>query len=212
MTSPRSPHSRSGDAGPDRHPELRHDHRPCRPRRPTPSRASTLRVDPANMIVRAVISTADPDRAGDVIVPGGLAQRRRVSAQPSRPVGPPAVAAADRHLRAARPSQPDRIVAETQVQRLVAVRARTCSSSTRRASCAAGRSASCRPRRSRPAAAARPGGCATRSGTCSSTRPCPIPENPQALTLAVRKGLVEGPRPAALARPRRAGGVSCLNR
>ena len=32
----------------------------------------TLRVDPANMLVRAVISTAAPDRAGDVIVPAGL--------------------------------------------------------------------------------------------------------------------------------------------
>jgi len=32
----------------------------------------TLTVDPANMLVRAVISTAAPDRAGDVILPAGL--------------------------------------------------------------------------------------------------------------------------------------------
>ena len=32
----------------------------------------TLKIDPAKMLVRAVISTARPDRAGDVIVPGGL--------------------------------------------------------------------------------------------------------------------------------------------
>ena len=35
-------------------------------------RGQTLKVDPANMIVRAVISTAAPDRVGDIIVPGGL--------------------------------------------------------------------------------------------------------------------------------------------
>src|SRR5688572_32042444 len=32
----------------------------------------TLKVDPAQMVVRAVISTAGPDRAGDVILPAGL--------------------------------------------------------------------------------------------------------------------------------------------
>src|SRR5262245_66361248 len=32
----------------------------------------TLKIDPAKMLVRAVISTAAPDRAGDMILPGGL--------------------------------------------------------------------------------------------------------------------------------------------
>src|SRR5438105_8434285 len=32
----------------------------------------TLSVDPAGMTIRSVISTIDPDRAGDVVVPTGL--------------------------------------------------------------------------------------------------------------------------------------------
>ena len=31
-----------------------------------------LDADPANLVLRSVISTADPDRAGDVVVPAGL--------------------------------------------------------------------------------------------------------------------------------------------
>jgi hypothetical protein len=34
--------------------------------------ARTLSVDPTKMRVRSVISTIDPDRAGDVVVPTGL--------------------------------------------------------------------------------------------------------------------------------------------
>jgi hypothetical protein len=34
--------------------------------------AHTLSVDPARMRVRSVITTIDPDRAGDVVVPTGL--------------------------------------------------------------------------------------------------------------------------------------------
>jgi hypothetical protein len=32
----------------------------------------TLSVDPAKMTVRSVITTIDPDRAGDVVIPTGL--------------------------------------------------------------------------------------------------------------------------------------------
>jgi len=32
-------------------------------------------IDPANMIIRSVITTASPDRAGDVVVPSGLRNR-----------------------------------------------------------------------------------------------------------------------------------------
>ena len=39
------------------------------PQHPRESRRDALSVDPANMLVRAVISTSSPDRAGDVIVP-----------------------------------------------------------------------------------------------------------------------------------------------
>ncbi|MFL5342633.1 MAG: HK97 family phage prohead protease [Gemmataceae bacterium] len=34
--------------------------------------ALRLEADPANLVLRSVISTADPDRAGDMIVPAGL--------------------------------------------------------------------------------------------------------------------------------------------
>lgn len=37
--------------------------------------ARTLHVDPAKMCVRSVITTIDPDRAGDVVVPTGLHNR-----------------------------------------------------------------------------------------------------------------------------------------
>src|SRR5688572_13444851 len=34
--------------------------------------ARTLAIDPATMTVRSVVTTIDPDRAGDVVVPTGL--------------------------------------------------------------------------------------------------------------------------------------------
>src|SRR5689334_12098384 len=97
----------------------------------------TLTVDPANMLVRAVISTAAPDRAGDVILPAGLRN-------------------ADEFLR----GWPVGFV----------------------------------PARALPIPAThdRPAG-----GTCYPEwdlleySAVPVPENPQALTLAVRKGLVK---------------------
>jgi len=35
-------------------------------------KATTLHIDPAKMLIRSVITTIDPDRSGDVVVPTGL--------------------------------------------------------------------------------------------------------------------------------------------
>ena len=48
---------------------------------------SKLATDAGSMTIVSVISTSDRDRAGDVIVPAGTAQRRRVHEEPRRAVG-----------------------------------------------------------------------------------------------------------------------------
>ena len=155
----------------------------------TPGR--TLTVDPDRMTVRAVISTHDPDRAGDVIVPAGLRNADEFLRNPvvlwAHQRTMPPIGTCERLT-----IEPDRVIAETKFSAaspfardvfalyaegvlrgwsvgFVPVKAHPV-----------------RPARDRPA-----------TGTCYPEwdlleySAVPVPENPQALTLAVRKGLVK---------------------
>jgi HK97 family phage prohead protease len=155
----------------------------------TPGR--TLSVDPDRMIVRAVISTHDPDRAGDVIVPAGLRNADEFLRNPvvlwAHQRTMPPIGTCERLT-----IEPDRVIAETKF---------SASSPFARdvfALYAEGvlrgwsvgfvpvKAVPVRPARDRPA-----------TGTCYPEwdlleySAVPVPENPQALTLAVRKGLVK---------------------
>ena len=151
----------------------------------------TLKVDPDRMTVRAVISTHDPDRAGDVIVPAGLRNADEFLRNPvvlwAHQRTMPPIGTCERLT-----IEPDRVIAETKF---------SASSPFARdvfALYAEGvlrgwsvgfvpvKAVPVRPARDRPAA-----------GTCYPEwdlleySAVPVPENPQALTLAVRKGLVK---------------------
>ena len=151
----------------------------------------TLKVDPSQMIVRAVISTNTPDRAGDIIVPAGL---RNADEYLRNPVVLWA------HQRALPPIgtcerltiEPDRIIAET----------RFAPSSTfardvftlYAEGVLRGWSVGFVPAQVHPIPPSRAkssGGVCYPEWDLLEYSAVPIPENPQALTLAVRKGLVK---------------------
>src|SRR3954464_8961574 len=157
------------------------------------SRGQTLSVDPANMLVRAVISTSSPDRAGDVIVPAGLRNadeflRNPVVLWAHQRSLPPSGTCERLTIEAAR------IVAETKfsasspfAQDVFKLYAE---------GVLRGWSVGFVPAKVVPIPAARGKGAA---GVCYPEwdlleySAVPIPENPQALTLAVKKGLVKDP-------------------
>ena len=100
-----------------------------------------LDADPSKLLLRSVISTADADRAGDVVVPAGLRK------PPSILRNPVVLWAHQRSLPPIGTCQRldvegDRVVAETKFAAGCRSR-KTCSASTSKACCAAGRSASC---------------------------------------------------------------------
>jgi Escherichia/Staphylococcus phage prohead protease len=151
----------------------------------------TLRVDPANMIVRAVISTAAPDRAGDVIVPAGLRNADEFLRNPvvlwAHQRSMPPIGTCERLTIEA-----DRVVAETKfsatspfAQDVFKLYAE---------GVLRGWSVGFVPAKVVPLPATR--GKAA-SGVCYPEwdlleySAVPIPENPEALTLAVRKGIVK---------------------
>ena len=151
----------------------------------------TLRVDPANMLVRAVISTSTPDRAGDIVVPTGL---RNVDEYLRNPVvlwahqrSLPPIGTCERLT-----IESNRIIAETRF---------TASSPFARdvftlyaEGVLRGWSVGFIPVQANPIPSKRskPAG-----GTCYPEwdlleySAVPVPENPQALTLAVHKGLIK---------------------
>jgi phage head maturation protease len=151
----------------------------------------TLTVDPANMLVRAVISTAAPDRAGDVILPAGLRNADEFLRNPvvlwAHQRSLPPIGTCERLTIEA-----DRVIAETKFSQ---------SSPFARdvfglyaEGVLRGWSVGFVPARALPIPGTRdrPAG-----GTCYPEwdlleySAVPVPENPQALTLAVRKGLVK---------------------
>jgi hypothetical protein len=158
--------------------------------------AVKLAADPASLTLLAVISTADPDRAGDVVVPAGL---RNADEYLSNPVVLWA------HNRTLPPIgtcrrldvQPDRIVAETQFARGVpfaedlfrlyeqgVLRAWSIGFIPLRATRLPGPGDDPNG----------PRGLRIEEWDLLEYSAVPVPENPAALTLAVRKGLVHDGR------------------
>ncbi len=145
----------------------------------------TLKVDPSRMIVRAVISTTNPDRAGDVIVPAGLRNADEYLRNPvvlwAHQRTLPPIGTCERLT-----IEPDRIVAETKFSE---------SSPFARDVFALyaegvlrGWSIGFVPSRTVPGVA---GGNCFPEWDLLEYSAVPVPENPHALTLAVRKGLVK---------------------
>jgi hypothetical protein len=155
--------------------------------------ARILQVDTKKMRVRAVISTNEPDRRGDIVVPKGLHNFKEFMFNPvvlwAHQRSLPPIGVCD-HLEV----EADRIVAETRF-----------SSATQLARDAfklyaegvlRGWSIGFIPLEVYPI---RPNRGQPRGGTCFQTwdlveySAVPIPENPMALTLAVKKGMVKDP-------------------
>jgi HK97 family phage prohead protease len=154
------------------------------------SRGQTLRVDLANMIVRAVISTDTPDRAGDVIVPKGLRNADEFLRNPvvlwAHQRSLPPIGTCERLTIEA-----DRIVAETKfsasspfAQDVFKLYAE---------GVLRGWSIGFVPAKVEPLPTTRgkPAGVCFPEWDLLEYSAVPIPENPQALTLAVRKGMVK---------------------
>jgi HK97 family phage prohead protease len=151
----------------------------------------TLKVDPSNMLVRAVISTSSPDRIGDRILPAGLRNADEYLRNPvvlwAHQRTMPPIGTCERLT-----IEPDRIIAETKfsasspfAQDVFNLYAE---------GVLRGWSIGFVPTRLYPIAPTRE---QPKGGTCYPEwdlleySAVPVPENPQALTLAVRKGMVK---------------------
>jgi hypothetical protein len=153
----------------------------------------TLRVDPATMVVRAVISTAAPDRGGDVIVPAGLRNADEFLRNPvvlwAHQRSLPPIGTCERLT-----IEPDRIIAETKFSASSAFASdvfKLYAEGVLR-----GWSVGFVPARTFPLPSGRgkaAGGVCYPEWDLLEYSAVPIPENPQALTLAVSKGLVKDP-------------------
>ncbi len=143
-----------------------------------------LDADPANLILRSVISTADPDRAGDVIVPAGL---RNANEYLRNPV---VLWAHQRNLPPIGICQKlevlgDRLVAETKFAAgspFAEDLFRLYEQGVLRAW-----SIGFLPRRSTPTAT----GLRITEWDLLEYSAVPVPENPAALTLAIQKGVIQ---------------------
>ena len=153
--------------------------------------ARTLSVDAAKLRVRSVISTIDPDRAGDVVVPTGLRNLDEFLMNPvvlwahNRTQFPPV------GLCEWLDVQPRRIVAETRFAQGVAFAEdvfRLYEQGVLR-----GWSIGFVPRRAfrMPAPAGKAAGFRVEEWDLLEYSAVPIPENPGALTVALQKGLVK---------------------
>jgi hypothetical protein len=151
--------------------------------------SAPLAIDPAERTVTAVITTAAPDRAGDVVVPAGLSNVDEFLLNP---------VVLWAHQRALPPIgtclaldvQPQRVVAVTKFAAGVPLAEdvfRLYEQGVLR-----GWSVGLLPRRASP----RPGRRGTRIDEWDLLEysAVPVPENPQALTMAVEKGLISDPR------------------
>jgi phage head maturation protease len=151
----------------------------------------TLKVDPSNMIVRAVISTSTPDRAGDMILPVGLRNADEYLQNPvvlwAHQRSLPPIGTCERLTIDA-----DRIIAETKfsasspfAQDVFNLYAE---------GVLRGWSVGFVPARAYPIP---PTSDQPQGGLCYPEwdlleySAVPVPENPQALTLAVRKGMIK---------------------
>ena len=152
-------------------------------------------VDPDQLIVRSVISTVAPDRAGDVVVPAGLRNTEEYLRNPvvlwahQRTLPPIGTCQALEIL-------PDRVVAETRftpASPLALDVFRLYAEGVLR-----GWSIGFLPRKAYPlvrsARASGPAGLRIEEWDLLEYSAVPVPENPQALTLAVSKGLVQDER------------------
>jgi phage head maturation protease len=156
--------------------------------------ARTLAVDPDKLTVRAVITTADPDRAGDVVVPTGLRNAEEFLLNPvvlwahQREQFPPIGVCEWIDV------QPRRVVAETRFARDVPFAQdvfRLYQQGVLR-----GWSIGFVPRKARRLLAADPNappGRRFEEWDLLEYSAVPIPENPAAVTVAVTKGLVRDP-------------------
>ena len=150
----------------------------------------TLKIDPANMIVRAVISTATPDRAGDMILPAGLRNADEFLRNPvvlwAHQRTLPPIGTCERLTIGV-----DRIVAETKFS-ATSPFARDVFNLYAEG-VLRGWSIGFVPARVQPMPPTRE---RPQGGTCFPEwdlleySAVPIPENPQALTLAIRKGMI----------------------
>jgi hypothetical protein len=155
--------------------------------------AQTLSIDAGKMRIRSVISTIEPDRAGDVVVPAGVRNLDEYLMNPivlwahNRTQFPPVGACEWVDV------QPRRIVAETRFAQDVPFAAdifRLYEQGVLR-----GWSIGFVPRKARrlPTAAAKPPGLRVEEWDLLEYSAVPIPENPGALTVALQKGLVRDP-------------------
>ena len=143
-----------------------------------------LDADPAELIIRSVISTAEPDRAGDVVVPSGLRNldeflRNPVVLWAHQRALPPVGACRKLEIHA------DRIVAETKFAKGVPFAEdvfRLYEQGILRAW-----SMGFVPVRSTP----RRGGLRYDEWDLLEYSAVPVPENPRALTVAVQKGIIK---------------------
>ena len=146
----------------------------------------TETIDPDKMIVRSVISTNDPDRAGDIVVPSGLRNSDEYLRNPvvlwahQRTMPPIGVCQALQVL-------PDRIVAETKFASSLPLAAdvfRLYAEGVLR-----GWSIGFLPIKTVPLRS----GMRVEEWDLLEYSAVPVPENPGALTMAVHKGLIESP-------------------
>ncbi len=143
-----------------------------------------LDADPANLLLRSVISTAEPDRAGDVVVPAGLRNAEEYLRNPvvlwahQRTLPPIGVCQKLEVLG-------DRLVAETKFAAgspFAEDLFRLYEQGVLRAW-----SIGFLPRRSTPTAT----GLRVTEWDLLEYSAVPVPENPAALTLAIRKGAIK---------------------
>lgn len=152
---------------------------------------STLFVDPDGFRIRSVISTVEPDRAGDVVVPGGLRNAEEYLANPVVLWAHNRVSVPPIGLCEWIDVQPHRLVAETRFAKGVPFAEdvfRLYEQGILR-----GWSIGFVPRKTRPRTADPRAGLRIEEWDLFEYSAVPIPENPGALTVAVRKGLVKDP-------------------
>jgi hypothetical protein len=151
----------------------------------------TLRIDSSKMLVRAVISTNTPDRAGDVMIPAGLRNADEFHRNPvvlwAHQRSLPPIGTCERLT-----IEPDRVIAETKFSASSPFAAdvfRLYAEGVLR-----GWSVGFVPTKVFPIPPTRDqpaGGVCYPEWDLLEYSAVPVPENPQALTLAVRKGLVK---------------------